>query len=280
MLAAFLESRAHFGGLVGGYLADRFTQRPVISISLLLAGPLSIALPHLNGRRYLDAAASGVLLLSSWYVLAVKGQEVLNKNVGVAFGLCSDSASAWAGWASFRWVCSQTHFADSDRTRHARPRGLAPPPPETGSSAVQVPPEERLMRPPQHCRFRCSMSWNPPPASALTCQTIGRAPALRCRQNDNFNCSYFGTLGPPARPATPTVYLHDLGCPRHRWRSAFQGHQPVYRRRFFVEWENVYCRAYNDWLADFCTPTPATSRRRAHPACRHSRLACDDSTAP
>ena len=87
VLAAFGITGA-FGGLVGGYLADRFTQRPVISISLLLAGPLLIALPHLNGAAlYLDAAASGVLLLSSWYVLAVKGQEVLNKNVGVAFGL-------------------------------------------------------------------------------------------------------------------------------------------------------------------------------------------------
>jgi FSR family fosmidomycin resistance protein-like MFS transporter len=77
-----------FGGLIGGYLADRWTQRPVIVVSLLLAGPLLVALPHLSGVvLYLDAALSGVLLLSSWYVLAVKGQQVLSKNVGVAFGL-------------------------------------------------------------------------------------------------------------------------------------------------------------------------------------------------
>jgi FSR family fosmidomycin resistance protein-like MFS transporter len=77
-----------FGGLLGGYLADRMGQRPVIVVSLLLAGPLLVALPHLSGAAlYLDAALSGVLLLSSWYVLAVKGQQVLSRNVGVAFGL-------------------------------------------------------------------------------------------------------------------------------------------------------------------------------------------------
>jgi FSR family fosmidomycin resistance protein-like MFS transporter len=77
-----------FGGLLGGYLADRLGQRPVIVVSLILAGPLLVALPHLSGAvLYLDAALSGVLLLSSWYVLAVKGQQVLSKNVGVAFGL-------------------------------------------------------------------------------------------------------------------------------------------------------------------------------------------------
>ncbi|HTE84968.1 MAG TPA: MFS transporter [Dehalococcoidia bacterium] len=77
-----------FGGLAGGYLADRLGQRPVIVASLLLAGPLLVALPHLTGAvLYVDAALSGILLLSSWYVLAVKGQQVLSKNVGVAFGL-------------------------------------------------------------------------------------------------------------------------------------------------------------------------------------------------
>jgi FSR family fosmidomycin resistance protein-like MFS transporter len=77
-----------FGGLLGGFLADRFSQRPVIVISLLLAGPLLVALPHLTGPvLYVDAGLSGVLLLSSWNVLTVKGQQLLSKNVGMASGL-------------------------------------------------------------------------------------------------------------------------------------------------------------------------------------------------
>lgn len=77
-----------FGGLLGGYLADRFAQRPVIVLSLLLAGPLLVAMPYLDGAElYMDAALAGILLLSSWNVLTVKGQQLLSKNVGMASGL-------------------------------------------------------------------------------------------------------------------------------------------------------------------------------------------------
>lgn len=77
-----------FGGLIGGFLADRFSQKPVIVVSLLAAGPLLVALPHLDGPAlYCVAALSGVLLLSSWNVLTVKGQALLSKNVGMASGL-------------------------------------------------------------------------------------------------------------------------------------------------------------------------------------------------
>ncbi|MGI8553036.1 MAG: MFS transporter [Dehalococcoidia bacterium] len=77
-----------FGGLLGGFLADRFSQKPVIVISLLLAGPLLVALPHLTGAiLYIDAGLAGILLLSSWNVLTVKGQQLLSKNVGMASGL-------------------------------------------------------------------------------------------------------------------------------------------------------------------------------------------------
>jgi len=77
-----------FGGLAGGFLADRFSQKPVIVVSLFLAGPLLLLLPHVEGAMlYVIAGASGVLLLSSWNVLTVKGQTLLSKNVGMASGL-------------------------------------------------------------------------------------------------------------------------------------------------------------------------------------------------
>lgn len=77
-----------FGGLLGGFFADRFSQRPVIVVALILAGPLLIVLPHLGGPAlYADAALSGIMLLSSWYVLTVMGQQLLNQNVGMASGL-------------------------------------------------------------------------------------------------------------------------------------------------------------------------------------------------
>ncbi|MHB8573757.1 MAG: MFS transporter [Dehalococcoidia bacterium] len=77
-----------FGGLLGGYLADRFSQKPVIVISLVAAGPLLVVLPHLDGAvLYLVAGLAGILLLSSWNVLTVKGQMLLSKNVGMASGL-------------------------------------------------------------------------------------------------------------------------------------------------------------------------------------------------
>ncbi|HEY7295628.1 MAG TPA: MFS transporter [Dehalococcoidia bacterium] len=77
-----------FGGLLGGFLADRFGQKPVIVLSLIAAGPLLLVLPHVDGPAlYLIAAASGILLLSSWNVLTVKGQTLLSHNVGMASGL-------------------------------------------------------------------------------------------------------------------------------------------------------------------------------------------------
>ncbi|HLZ69253.1 MAG TPA: MFS transporter [Dehalococcoidia bacterium] len=77
-----------FGGLLGGFLADRFAAKPVIVLSLIAAGPLLLVLPRLDGAwLYLVAAGSGILLLSSWNVLTVRGQTLLSRNVGMASGL-------------------------------------------------------------------------------------------------------------------------------------------------------------------------------------------------
>jgi FSR family fosmidomycin resistance protein-like MFS transporter len=76
------------GGLLGGYVADRWTSRRMVIVgSLLLAGGCTFMLLHTDGTmRWLWAALTGVTLLGSFAVLTVKGQEIMSKNVGMASG--------------------------------------------------------------------------------------------------------------------------------------------------------------------------------------------------
>ncbi len=77
-----------FGGVVGGYLADRWvSRRTVIVGSLLIATGFTFLLLHSAGwLRWAWAALTGMTLLGSFSVLTVKGQEVLPQNVGLASG--------------------------------------------------------------------------------------------------------------------------------------------------------------------------------------------------
>lgn len=76
------------GSLAGGFAAERVGQKRVIIGSLLLSGPALLALAFSGGAAaYALAALGGALLLSSWNVLAVKGQLMLAKNLGMASGL-------------------------------------------------------------------------------------------------------------------------------------------------------------------------------------------------
>jgi FSR family fosmidomycin resistance protein-like MFS transporter len=77
-----------FGGVVGGYLADRWvSRRTVIVGSLVLATGCTLFLLHSDGWvRWLWASLTGMTLLGSFSVLTVKGQEVLPQNVGLASG--------------------------------------------------------------------------------------------------------------------------------------------------------------------------------------------------
>ncbi|HTE84967.1 MAG TPA: amidohydrolase family protein [Dehalococcoidia bacterium] len=71
-----------------------------------------------------------------------------------------------------------------------------------------------------------------------------------------YNRSYFGTLGPMSRPGGSSDYLRDMDIEGidlaifYPTASLFIGdvRDP--------EWETVYCRAYNDWLSDFCRANP------------------------
>jgi FSR family fosmidomycin resistance protein-like MFS transporter len=76
------------GSLAGGFLAERMGQKRVIVATLILAGPLLVVLPKLGGTAvFVVAGLAGALLLSAWNVLAVKGQLLLSKNLGMASGL-------------------------------------------------------------------------------------------------------------------------------------------------------------------------------------------------
>lgn len=77
-----------FGGVIGGYLADRWvSRRAVIVGSLLIATGFTFLLLHSAGwLRWAWAALTGMTLLGSFSVLTVKGQEVLPQNVGLASG--------------------------------------------------------------------------------------------------------------------------------------------------------------------------------------------------
>ena len=76
------------GSLVGGFVAEHVGPKRVIIGALILAGPLLAALPKLGGAAvFVVAGLAGALLLSAWNVLAVKGQLLLSKNLGMASGL-------------------------------------------------------------------------------------------------------------------------------------------------------------------------------------------------
>jgi FSR family fosmidomycin resistance protein-like MFS transporter len=89
LLTLFLLSGA-FGGLFGGWLADRIGRDRVIITSLLVAAPFCVLLALQNGvgpAFVLATGASGLLLNGSFVVLAVRGQESMPGSLGMVSGL-------------------------------------------------------------------------------------------------------------------------------------------------------------------------------------------------
>jgi len=89
LLTLFLLSGA-FGGLVGGWLADRVGRDRVIITSLLIAAPFCVLLALQDGvgpAFVLATAVSGLLLNGSFVVLAVRGQASMPGSLGMVSGL-------------------------------------------------------------------------------------------------------------------------------------------------------------------------------------------------
>ncbi len=87
-LVALITFAGAFGGLAGGYLADRWlSRRAVIVGSLLLSSGCIFGLLHSSGAtQWALAVLTGLTLLGSFAVLTVKGQEIMPQNVGLASG--------------------------------------------------------------------------------------------------------------------------------------------------------------------------------------------------
>ena len=89
LLTLFLLSGA-VGGLVGGWLADRFGRDRVIIFSMVIAAPFCLLLAAqdtVGAGLIVAAAVSGMLLNGSFVVLAVRGQESMPGSLGMVSGL-------------------------------------------------------------------------------------------------------------------------------------------------------------------------------------------------
>jgi len=76
------------GGIVGGYLSDRFGGKTVIVGSLVISSPMFYFFLNTNGfLSYVLLALAGATLLASFSVTVVVAQELISKNAAMASGL-------------------------------------------------------------------------------------------------------------------------------------------------------------------------------------------------
>lgn len=86
------------GGLIGGFLADRFGGRRVMIASWLIYAPMTLALFTLPGGWVFPAAIlAGFVAGASWPPLIVMAQELFPRNAGVASGIALGFAFAMGG---------------------------------------------------------------------------------------------------------------------------------------------------------------------------------------
>jgi MFS transporter, FSR family, fosmidomycin resistance protein len=86
------------GTMIGGPLADRFGQRAVIRLSMVVSTPFAILLPYLPKAWLLpDLGVLGFCLLSTFAVTVVYGQEMLPNNIAMVSGLLIGFAGGVGG---------------------------------------------------------------------------------------------------------------------------------------------------------------------------------------
>ncbi|MFB5189896.1 MFS transporter [Alicyclobacillus fastidiosus] len=86
------------GTLAGGPMADRFGQRNVIRISMVVSTPLAVLMPYIPRDLVLvDLALVGFFLLSTFAVTVIYGQEMLPNNIAMVSGLLIGFAGGIAG---------------------------------------------------------------------------------------------------------------------------------------------------------------------------------------
>ena len=88
-----------FGGVIGGFLADRVGRRKVILASFVLAIPVLLAFLHWKGpMSYFILALLGFLLFLSEPSCIVLAQEMIPQQARTASGLVMGMAWGLAGW--------------------------------------------------------------------------------------------------------------------------------------------------------------------------------------
>jgi FSR family fosmidomycin resistance protein-like MFS transporter len=105
----FLAAGA-LGTFAGGPLADRFGRKNIMLFSMLGSAPLALILPYTQGIiAYILISFIGFIILSSFSVMVVYGQELIPGQVGMvsgliiglAFGLGGIGAAALGGLADW-----------------------------------------------------------------------------------------------------------------------------------------------------------------------------------
>lgn len=93
---------------------------------------------------------------------------------------------------------------------------------------------------------------------------------------DGADRGLFGTLGKRPRPDSARVYLEDLDVEQIDLAIIFPTNGLMIGEVRAADWAAVYCRAYNDWIAEFCTAAPDRLKAIAMVPLQDVTLACKE----
>jgi predicted TIM-barrel fold metal-dependent hydrolase len=93
---------------------------------------------------------------------------------------------------------------------------------------------------------------------------------------DTFDRGYFGTLGKQPRPSDAHTHLQDMDLEGIDLAVLYPSHGLSLGYISDPDWQTVYCRAYNDWLADFCSADPNRMKGVALVPLHDIKRACEE----